>query len=260
MATRPALPLAPLPLLRTAGRFADAAPVGFHAHEASELVLVTEGSCRITVGEAEPLAGAAGALFVLPARTPHDQRNDGFCRTTYLTFDAAALAFADRARVVALAADDPALGWIEDCCRLWRAQPTPAGDGPLAGLLHAIFERVKAIEARDAGARALPRAVVEAARWLERNLIDAVTVNDLARLVELSPSHLTALFRAHLGCPPLKYQQRLRLALARKLLRDSYLRVSEVAAACGYADPNYFIRVFRAQVGRTPQAWRRGAG
>src|SRR4051812_16797773 len=145
MATRASLPLAPLPRIRSAGRFAEAAAVPFHQHEGIELVLVTEGSCRIAVGDATPLAASAGMLFVLPARTPHDQRNDGFCRTTYLTFDAAALAFADRARVVALAADDPALGWFEDCCRLWRAQPD-AIDGPLAGLLHAILERVKAIE------------------------------------------------------------------------------------------------------------------
>ena len=120
-------------------------------------------------------------------------------------------------------------------------------------------ERMAAVAPRDELV-ARDVAVIEATRFLERNLVDAVTVGDLARLVDLSPSHLTALFRAHLGCPPLKYQQRLRLALARKLLRDSYLRVGEVAAACGYADPNYFIRVFRAAAGVTPSRWRRDGG
>jgi len=247
--------MSPLPRVLFGGRFAEARPVAFHRHSGSELVLVTEGSCRISVTGAQTLAGEVGTMFILPADVAHDQVNDAWCRTSYVVFDAAPLAFSDRARCVALAGDDPAIGWYEDVCRLSLA-PGLVGEPVLAGLLLAVLERLKAIEDRAASARVLPRALVEATRWIEANLIDAVRVDDIARAVGLSPSHLTALFRAHLGCPPLKYQQRLRLALARKLLRNSYLSVAEVAAACGYIDANYFIRVFRSNLGTTPSRWR----
>ncbi len=247
--------MSPLPRVRFGGRFAETAPVALHRHAGSELVLVTEGSCRISVAGVEALDGVVGTMFILPADVEHDQINDVFCRTSYVVFDAVPLAFSDRARCVALASDDPALGWYEDVCRLSLA-PGLASEAVLAGLLLAVLERLKAIEDHAASARVLPRAIVEAARWLEANLVEAVRVDHIARAVGLSPSHLTALFRAHLGCPPLKYQQRLRLALARKLLRNSYLSVAEVAAACGYVDANYFIRVFRSNLGTTPSKWR----
>ncbi len=255
MARIPRLPMSPLPRVRFGGRFAESAPVAQHRHSGSELVLVTEGSCRISVDGAETLAGAVGTMFILPADVAHDQVNDAWCRTSYVVFDTVPLAFSDRPRCVVLAGDDPVLGWYEDVCRLSLA-PGLASEPVLAGLLLAVLERLKAIEDRAATAQVLPRAIVEATRWLEANLVDTVCVDDIARAVRLSPSHLTALFRAHLGCPPLKYQQGLRLALARKLLRNSYLSVAEVAAACGYVDANYFIRVFRANIGTTPSRWR----
>jgi AraC-like DNA-binding protein len=43
---------------------------------------------------------------------------------------------------------------------------------------------------------------------------------------------------------------------AAHLLGDGSLSGKEVAWACGYANPSYFIRSFRRHHGSTPQAWR----
>jgi AraC-like DNA-binding protein len=45
---------------------------------------------------------------------------------------------------------------------------------------------------------------------------------------------------------------------ATRLLRETTLAVKEVAWACGFAAPSYFIRSFRAHHGVTPKAWRDG--
>ena len=82
-------------------------------------------------------------------------------------------------------------------------------------------------------------------------------MNHLARASALSASHLAALFRQHLGCAPMAWLQQQRLELACRLLRNAYLSVAEVAAACGYPDANYFARLFRQRHGCTPGAWRR---
>jgi len=82
-------------------------------------------------------------------------------------------------------------------------------------------------------------------------------VNDLARVAELSPSHLTALFRSHVGCGPLAFVQRQRLERACRMLRNEYVSVAETADACGYADANYFSRLFRQTYQCSPSEWRK---
>jgi transcriptional regulator GlxA family with amidase domain len=72
----------------------------------------------------------------------------------------------------------------------------------------------------------------------------------------VSPSHLRALFHRHLAVSPSEHQVRLRLDLAAKLLRSSYLSMAEVAAAVGWQDANYFARRFAQFHGKRPRAWR----
>jgi AraC-like DNA-binding protein len=45
--------------------------------------------------------------------------------------------------------------------------------------------------------------------------------------------------------------------MARPLLRDGRLAVSEVAYLLGYEDPSSFQRAFRRWSGRSPRAFRR---
>nr|MBA3710378.1 helix-turn-helix transcriptional regulator [Planctomycetota bacterium] len=261
MPIRSGIPLAPLPKVAFAGHYDSAQPtcemqVPFHTHATSELVVVTGGSCHIDVGD-RALMGHLGTVFVLPQGVPHNQIAHGAAKTTYVVYQTTALSFPDDARAIDLSAGDPALGWIEDIWRLANAA-TGAPDALLGALLLAFLERLKSVEHRSIAARALPGPLAKAVRFLEDNLMESLEVARIAAAGGVSPSHLTTLFRTHYGCGPLKFQQRLRLALAGKLLRNSYLSVSEVAAACGYQDANYFSRLFRAHFAETPLHWRRG--
>jgi AraC family transcriptional regulator len=92
---------------------------------------------------------------------------------------------------------------------------------------------------------------------MEEDLRAELTMSDLARASGLSTSHLTALFREHLGSAPMAWLQQQRLELACRLLRNGHLSVVEVAVACGYHDANYFARLFRQRHGCSPAAWRR---
>jgi transcriptional regulator GlxA family with amidase domain len=46
----------------------------------------------------------------------------------------------------------------------------------------------------------------------------------------------------------------MRLQRSRELLKVPGMNVSQVARACGYTDPNYFIRCYRDAYGHTPGA------
>lgn len=60
---------------------------------------------------------------------------------------------------------------------------------------------------------------------------------------------LTRLFKKHLGETPAAYYRGLRLKEARNLLRNSSLRVSEIAGLCGFENPESFARAYRRHFG-----------
>lgn len=68
---------------------------------------------------------------------------------------------------------------------------------------------------------------------------------------------LTRRFSQELGCTVVAWLATERIALTRRLLPEGRYQVAEVAWAYGFAQPSYFIRVFRAPTGVTPPAWKR---
>jgi transcriptional regulator GlxA family with amidase domain len=63
-------------------------------------------------------------------------------------------------------------------------------------------------------------------------------------------------FTAAVGATPAAWVQRLRLEAARAALEASRRSVKEVAAACGFGRPESMHRVFRRELGSTPQEYR----
>jgi AraC-like DNA-binding protein len=223
-----------------------------HQHDGIELVLVLRGRCRIRVGD-QALSAGPGELFVLPAKVPHDQDDQGEVETLYVEFTAPTRLFSERPRVLPAPPGGLTATWVRQLVALDR-EPVPPQ--VRSGLALALVAHLNHLEQRDEAHRAMPPGVVAALRLMEEDLTAALTVDDLARASGLSASHLAALFRRHLGCAPMAWLQQQRLELACRLLRNAYLSVAEVAAACGYQDANYFARLFRQAHGCSPRAWR----
>jgi AraC-like DNA-binding protein len=108
---------------------------------------------------------------------------------------------------------------------------------------------------RTAGA---PRvsAVGQAQEYLRQHVTERVSVDELAAMARLSPSHFATRFRRETGVTPLRYQTQLRMARARELLDTTDSPVGLVSERVGYVDPFYFSRQFRAVHGLTPVAYR----
>lgn len=93
-------------------------------------------------------------------------------------------------------------------------------------------------------------------QWMHQHYAEAVDIRRLEALSGLSPRTLNRRFAEATGLPPLQYLQRLRLEIARELLRDSDLGIGEIAARVGYPDAAYFSRLFRERQQATPHAYR----
>ena len=86
-----------------------------------------------------------------------------------------------------------------------------------------------------------------------------LSVEKLAALAGISPTHLRRLFHAQLHTSPAKYLGYLRLEKAKTMLAGSNCTVAEAADACGFEDPYYFSRFFKKEVGLSPTQYRKNA-
>jgi len=81
----------------------------------------------------------------------------------------------------------------------------------------------------------------------------------LAARFGLSYRHLARLFQQATGVTLKHYQQRLRLAMAERLLRDSDRPIEHIAERCGFASPQAFRAAWRLQRTLSPRDWRAAA-
>ena len=92
---------------------------------------------------------------------------------------------------------------------------------------------------------------------LEAELADDTSLADLAAASEISPRHLTDLFRAATGVPPHQWLMRRRVERAQEMLDDARHSVTEIAHSCGFASSQHLATVFKRHVGVTPTEYRR---
>jgi AraC-like DNA-binding protein len=57
--------------------------------------------------------------------------------------------------------------------------------------------------------------------------------------------------------PPHRWLMNLRVQRAKESLHNREMSVAEIALCCGFADQSHLTRVFTAQTGVGPGAWRR---
>jgi transcriptional regulator GlxA family with amidase domain len=84
-----------------------------------------------------------------------------------------------------------------------------------------------------------------------------ITVARLAERLGVSRRKLERHFADALGMTPGVAERQIRLALVRTLLERGESSITEIAASTGFCDSSHLIRVFNAEEGMTPQAWRR---
>ena len=92
----------------------------------------------------------------------------------------------------------------------------------------------------------------KAIRTVESNLLNDLTVEDLALAVGLTRGHLYKKLMTITGKGPADFIRTIRLKRARQLLDESGMQIAEIAYAVGYSSPKIFSRNFKAEFGMTP--------
>lgn len=158
---------------------------------------------------------------------------------------------------------DPALTMI--CTEIRRsmiAEPLGA-EAYLNSLTDALLQRLitwhLAPSSDDVTApETLPSALAKRlAAFVEENLSGPIRVAGLAEQAGLSRAHFSRAFARKFGMPPREYIISRRVARARTLLVDTDRAITEIAFACGFANPSHLTTSFRSELGLTPSAYRR---
>ncbi len=100
------------------------------------------------------------------------------------------------------------------------------------------------------------KGIADALRWIERNLTINFTVKEAAAIANMSEGYFYKRFLEEVGYPPGEYRMRRRMNLAKYLLRDRQISITDIAFMLGFATSQYFATVFRKLVGLTPREYR----
>lgn len=101
--------------------------------------------------------------------------------------------------------------------------------------------------------------VSQAKGFMEQHYAEGITLEEIAKSVNLSSIYFHNLFTNAVGMSPHRWLTQLRIAQSKKLLWNSHIPISDIAEQCGFGCQQYFSRVFKKETGMTPGQYRREA-
>ncbi len=123
--------------------------------------------------------------------------------------------------------------------------------------VHLVRHYGKRDSAMPARRGALPAFKLQrVVRMMEAGLDQAFNLESLANEAELSAFHFSRVFKQSTGTSPSDYFIQLKMAEARRLLRETDASIIQVALDLGYSSPSHFAQVFRRAVGVSPRHYR----
>lgn len=97
--------------------------------------------------------------------------------------------------------------------------------------------------------------VVNAIKFIQFNYSHEITIDDIAKAVGVSRSHLYRVFMSNIGESPIDYLTNYRVNEACHLLQCGQFSIAEIATSVGFFDQFYFSRVFKKSKGVPPSRY-----
>lgn len=101
-----------------------------------------------------------------------------------------------------------------------------------------------------------PPAITRARAFIAEHKTEEISLNDVARAVNMSGFYFCKVFKRATGLTFTDYLARTRIEGVKEMLLNPHVRISEAAYACGFQSLSQFNRVFRRIAGEAPTAYR----
>ncbi|MBT8494242.1 MAG: AraC family transcriptional regulator [Deltaproteobacteria bacterium] len=213
-------------------------------HTGWEIGTVSSGSARLISG-ATDIVLEPEEMFIIPPNVPHEIRavGDGSLCVIRIPISVAGHAHPTNHRgPIVLRNPEQRDQLCSVCQRINESEQTiPA---PLA---NALAELIAALPdpLDDAD---IPEPVRRMRAFVHDNLVESISLDQLAAEADLSRFHAARLFKKHVGASPHRYQLLVRLDRAKSLLSEGH-SCSWVANELGFCDQSHLHRHFKKRVG-----------
>lgn len=94
--------------------------------------------------------------------------------------------------------------------------------------------------------------------YINSNLQNNLSVNEIANLFYISPTYLSRTFKKETGFSVIEYINELKIKHSKFLLRDTSLPIQDIGRIVGINDVNYFSRLFKKYMNQSPSEYRKG--
>lgn len=249
-----------------------------HMHNFLELAYVVKGSAVHTFNETEEQIISEGDFFIIDYRTVHSYKSvDGG------DFEIINCLF--QPRLI-----DNSLAYCRDFQTLLGHYLIQIGsssrhvlsdrilhdnDGHILSILNQMLDeygsdnlgrreilRIKLIEililsARMQNAERKDDIIADIISRLREDYNTDLTLGEIAEEISYSLPYISKLFKERCGISFKEYVQKLRIDEACKLLANTDEKVWSISRAVGYSDTDFFCRIFKKALGKSPSAFRK---
>ena len=98
--------------------------------------------------------------------------------------------------------------------------------------------------------------IEEALNYIKDNYREKISVEDIAAQVQLSSSHLFAVFKKQMGVSPISFLNSYRMSIAAEQIQGTTKSINRIAAEVGIDDSIYFNKIFKKHYQMSPTEYR----
>ncbi|MCU6711572.1 response regulator [Paenibacillus sp. J5C_2022] len=97
--------------------------------------------------------------------------------------------------------------------------------------------------------------VIRAQQYVNSNVTEKISLEDMAKLLNLNASYFSRLFKRETNQNFIEYVNMIKLQKAKELLQHTNKSVEEISDYLGYANKSYFIKLFKREMGMKPSEY-----
>ena len=123
----------------------------------------------------------------------------------------------------------------------------------LCELINTAIENVRSMQKTDSIVRSQKDIIKD---YIDRNYKKDISAKDVAGILGYSDVYFSKVFKQLFDDNFINYLTKIRIDRAKVLLKDVSFNIKEVGKSVGYADSNYFTKVFKRSIGMSPSEYR----